>query len=464
MTSGFYQPTDSSSVSVQPTPIPVGPTPGYFAEGSLSSQSTIVSNDFLNGVINEFLNLATQGGIPLSPSTPTMVANILALIAQAGANFVKKTGDTMSGNLTLGQNLGVSATPALVVENGASQLNVVVNAPVATANPTTQAGDTLVWYSDGSNNTGALTIAPLGTGTTGGLRFDSTGAATFNRPLTLTNGGTVSGGNLTVQNTLTVLTSAVVPTRTVGDNSTNVATTAFVINQAGTAIPIVNGVATVGTSTSFARQDHVHATDPTRQAVLGFTPVQQGGGTGMGTNKVFLGFDGQSVSLQVDATPFGPIGMLSSNQNWGGANTFSQGITTGGPIQSTGNILAFNGYLRASNGVFANQADPNIAPYQFDFGLHPGAGFMQWPAWDADAGVGIGYIQQWMHFNIGPGAGQVVTIPVQFPHAFFSVNISFGYLLPAGGVVGCDIANAAQIFVSNMTNSVFGVYLQMVGC
>jgi hypothetical protein len=47
-------------------------------------------------------------------------------------------------------------------------------------------------------------------------------------------------------------------------NSVALATTAFVVGQAGSATPLVNGTAAVGTSLRFARQDHVHGTDTTR--------------------------------------------------------------------------------------------------------------------------------------------------------------------------------------------------------
>ena len=50
-------------------------------------------------------------------------------------------------------------------------------------------------------------------------------------------------------------------------NTTQIATTAFVIGQAASASPIVDGTAAVGTSTRFARQDHVHPTDTTRAAL-----------------------------------------------------------------------------------------------------------------------------------------------------------------------------------------------------
>jgi hypothetical protein len=47
-------------------------------------------------------------------------------------------------------------------------------------------------------------------------------------------------------------------------NTTQIATTAFVVGQAGSATPLVDGTAAVGTSLRYARQDHVHGTDTTR--------------------------------------------------------------------------------------------------------------------------------------------------------------------------------------------------------
>jgi hypothetical protein len=50
----------------------------------------------------------------------------------------------------------------------------------------------------------------------------------------------------------------------VDTNSVALATTAYVVGQAGSATPLVNGTAAVGTSLRYARQDHVHGTDTTR--------------------------------------------------------------------------------------------------------------------------------------------------------------------------------------------------------
>jgi hypothetical protein len=52
------------------------------------------------------------------------------------------------------------------------------------------------------------------------------------------------------------------PTATVDTDTTQIATTAFVLAQAGTATPIVEGTGAAGTATRFAREDHVHPSGP----------------------------------------------------------------------------------------------------------------------------------------------------------------------------------------------------------
>lgn len=57
------------------------------------------------------------------------------------------------------------------------------------------------------------------------------------------------------------------PTAPVNTNTTQIATTAFVLAQAGTATPVTNGTAAAGSSTLYSRDDHVHPTDTTRAAL-----------------------------------------------------------------------------------------------------------------------------------------------------------------------------------------------------
>jgi hypothetical protein len=54
------------------------------------------------------------------------------------------------------------------------------------------------------------------------------------------------------------------PTAAVDDNDTSIATTAFLQGQGATATPLMNGTAAAGTSTRWAHGDHVHPTDTTR--------------------------------------------------------------------------------------------------------------------------------------------------------------------------------------------------------
>jgi hypothetical protein len=80
------------------------------------------------------------------------------------------------------------------------------------------------------------------------------------------------------------------PTAAVGTNTTQLATTAFVIGQAGTAAPKMDSAADVGTATRFAREDHVHPTDTTRAPLdspgLTGTPTAPTAAPGTNTNQI----------------------------------------------------------------------------------------------------------------------------------------------------------------------------------
>jgi hypothetical protein len=79
--------------------------------------------------------------------------------------------------------------------------------------------------------------------------------------------------------------------------------------------------------------------------VVGFTPVQQGGGTGQGTNKLYMGWTGSALALQVDSTNFAstwPIGVTgnaatattATNQS-GGTVSATTGTFSGNVVVST---------------------------------------------------------------------------------------------------------------------------------
>jgi hypothetical protein len=62
-----------------------------------------------------------------------------------------------------------------------------------------------------------------------------------------------------------------VPTAAVNTNTTQIASTAFVLGQASSTNPLMDGTATFGTSNKYSREDHVHPTDTTRAALAGAT-------------------------------------------------------------------------------------------------------------------------------------------------------------------------------------------------
>lgn len=111
------------------------------------------------------------------------------------------------------------------------------------------------------NSTAAGTIA-IGTGATvsGSTKTVNIGTGGVAGSTTTITIGSNSGGTSTT--TLQGTTNGV--TAAADTNSTALATTAFVVGQAGSATPLVDGTAAVGTSLRYARQDHVHPTDTSR--------------------------------------------------------------------------------------------------------------------------------------------------------------------------------------------------------
>jgi hypothetical protein len=88
-------------------------------------------------------------------------------------------------------------------------------------------------------------------------------------------------------------------------NTTQLATTAFVVGQAGSATPVVDGTAAVGTSLRYARQDHVHPTDTSRAALaspsLTGTPLSTT--AAVDTNTTQIATTAYVVAQAASATP-----------------------------------------------------------------------------------------------------------------------------------------------------------------
>ena len=114
-----------------------------------------------------------------------------------------------------------------------------------------------------------LTSVPAGSVTIGGTGFIYPGATTAR------------------QGVIEIATDAEVQT---GTDTTRAVTPAGIQAATATAAPVMNGAASAGTSKRISRSDHVHPVDTSRQAALGYTPVQQGTGVGQTGNAIKIGW------------------------------------------------------------------------------------------------------------------------------------------------------------------------------
>jgi len=119
-----------------------------------------------------------------------------------------------------------------------------------------------------------------------------------------------------------------VPTAAVDTNTTQIASTAFVLGQASTTTPVVDGTATIGTATTFARADHKHPTDTTRAAVSGQT------------------FTGAITAPNVTDTALSTAGIVTNTSAGLLGTVATVPVANGGTGQTTltsGNVLIGNG-------------------------------------------------------------------------------------------------------------------------
>lgn len=121
------------------------------------------------------------------------------------------------------------------------------------------------------------------------------------------------------------------PTAAVDTNTTQLASTAFVVGQAGAALPIIDGTAAAGTSLRYSRQDHVHPTDTSRAPLaspaLTGTPTAPTAAIGTNTTQIAT-----MAALQARI-----LGTVSQS---GGVPTGTI-IETGGTLSGTGRYTKF---------------------------------------------------------------------------------------------------------------------------
>ena len=132
------------------------------------------------------------------------------------------------------------------------------------------------------------------------------------------------------------------PTAAVDTNTTQIASTAFVLGQASSATPLIDGTATIGTSTRYARADHVHPVDTSRAALAGATFT----GLISGPSGNF------TQSLQVNGTGVSISGHTHTSSNISDSTTAGRALLTGVDATAQRTSLGL-GTLATQNGTFS---------------------------------------------------------------------------------------------------------------
>jgi hypothetical protein len=99
------------------------------------------------------------------------------------------------------------------------------------------------------------------------------------------------------------------PTAAANTNTTQIATTAFVLGQASSTGPVMDGTQTIGISTRFSREDHVHPSDTSRAPAAGSASIITLGTISTGT------WNGTTIAVANGGT--GAITPLAARTNLG---------------------------------------------------------------------------------------------------------------------------------------------------
>ena len=273
-----------------------------------------------------------SGGATVAVGTTTTGApGSDAAVSNSGTSTAVVLDFTIPMGATGGQGLTgatgvVGATLPLTYDSGTQ--TVAIN----NATPTT-VGAASFASGDFDVTSGAVSIK------TGGV--DNTQLANNYITINGTNislGGSVSGLATTSSPTLTgtpLSTTAADDT-----NTTQIATTAFVVGQASSTAPIVDSSATIGTSLKYARADHVHPTDSTRAPSISptftgtiTTPLTTGGfvksvtTTGVLSNGTIAVGDLPTPTSSSDTTINYPTQIVYNNKGQVTSSTAASGTT-----------------------------------------------------------------------------------------------------------------------------------------
>jgi len=331
--------------------------------GKFANESYELCNDTTNGTLVNGLAVLTTAGCAAKPGSAltngaigVVIANAgtagVATLARAGSAFCSFDGSaTVVGDYVVPSSTASSGFFPLCHDAGATR-------------PTgTQILGRVLQASAGSTTVQMFLDMP-GSNVSSGASA-GTGSCT-NQAVTAVNSGAPTCSTITsayVDSSIATAASPALtgtptaPTAAANTNTTQVATTAFVLGQASSTTPNVDGTAAVGTSNSYARADHVHPTDTSR---IG------GGGNLVSGNYPKANATGTVTDSGVTAGPYSAEWITSNRA--GTATAFN---TTGTKIEIWGVTLQFP--VNTST-LSYNVSGADTTSNTYDLGIYNSAG------------------------------------------------------------------------------------------
>jgi hypothetical protein len=191
------------------------------------------------------------------------------------------------------------------------------------------------------------------------------------------------------------------PTAAVNTNTTQIATTAFVIGHASAYTPLMDGTATIGTGTRFARADHVHPSDTSKASLASpaFTGTPTVPTAAAGTNTT------QAASTAFVMNRTTPSYMRAENSSEQTASTVGTIVAFASVVSSSGSdiTLSSNCFLLKSGNTYELSATTGYASFS-------GAGWVQY---------------KWRTGQTG-GSGTIIGTTGEIDAGSFSQNASGG--------------------------------------
>ena len=310
-----------------------------------------------NGSTKQAMNLGdtqtVSGNVTFSNANNTFGSSTAAGTINVG------TGATISGS-TKAINIGTAGVSG-------STTNVTVGSSVAGAGVSVTVNGSLTTTGASQNigNSTAASTINIGSGatisgSTKAINLGANGVAGSTTAITI--GSTTGSSSTTLQGSTVGVTLAA------DTNTTGLATTAFVVGQAGSATPLVNGTAAVGTSLRYARQDHVHPTDTTRAPLASptFTGTPAAPTATAGTNTTQIATTA-FVQQEVPAASTTAAGKVELATFVEATRFTSQSLATT-PLSLMGLIAANGGPIRPRSTAFTAASSGAGASAQNYFG------------------------------------------------------------------------------------------------